>query len=67
VYVRFVVQEAALGLIFPSAVQFPQSISFNERSTSICTYAVLLTEGQKGEAWKPPKKQCFFGTSGGFE
>jgi hypothetical protein len=33
-------------------------------STLFFIYTVVLPEGQKGEAWEPSKKLCFFGVSG---
>ena len=39
----------------------PLSLSFHQCSILIILY-MFLPEGQMGEAWEPPKKQCWFGS-----
>ena len=40
---------------------FPLSVSFHQCSTLIFIYTLVLPEGQTGETWEPPKKQCSYG------
>jgi hypothetical protein len=58
---RFVVDNVAQGQMLLPALMFLLSVSFQQRCPLIFVCMLLLPEGQTGEPWKPPKKQCSFG------
>jgi hypothetical protein len=56
----------------PSTTVFPCHYLFPVTTIPRCsiltsTYTSLLPEGQTGEAWEPPKKQCYFGNRGALD
>jgi hypothetical protein len=62
-YMKFVVDRVTLGQV-PSTpypyIDFPLAISFHLCSNLICTYMLLLPDGETGEAWEPSKTQSSF-------
>ena len=58
--VKFVVDNVALGQVFPpNTLFFPLSASYNERSIFIFIYTLLLPDGQEGLDWRPSKYQRY--------
>ena len=52
---------------FLPVLQFPLSVPFHHCSTLISICMLLLPYGQKGEAWEPPQKLCFFENRGALD
>jgi hypothetical protein len=62
VYVRFLVRKVPMGQTVFVYSGSTLSVLFHE--CCICTFKLLLSEGQTGEFREPSKKQCLFGNPG---
>jgi hypothetical protein len=64
VHAKFAVDKMELRIIFLRLFRFPLPISFQQCSTLIFMYLLLLPERKTGETWEPSKKQFYFGNRG---
>jgi len=54
----------ALGKVFLKVFRFFLVGIICHCSVHVSIYTLLLPEGEMGEAWKPSKRQCCFGSQG---